>query len=101
MDRSEAEKFVNDLPVITDTMKNDKHKPITAEEVSQVICSLSNNKSPGTDGLTYEFYKLTNETITPVLVKVFNKVLEGGSMPISWHKSLITLIPKKERIYFL
>ncbi|CAG8826187.1 9401_t:CDS:1, partial [Gigaspora margarita] len=50
-------------------MNNGILKPIIAEEISQIISALPNNKSPETDGLTYEFYKLTIETVTPVLEK--------------------------------
>ncbi|KAF0469409.1 Transposon TX1 [Gigaspora margarita] len=74
-DKRVAEKFMNGLLEVSDTMNNDVLKPITVEKISQVINTFPNNKSPGTDGLTYEFYKLTIEAVTPVLEKVFNKVL--------------------------
>jgi hypothetical protein len=44
---------------------------------------LPNNKTPGTDDLTYEFYKLSEEIITPVLYVVFNHALSSGIMPTS------------------
>src|SRR6185437_1427585 len=44
---------------------------------------------------SYEFYKEMSESVVVVLEKVFNKVLQDGKMPVTWHKSLVTLIPKK------
>ncbi|CAG8719428.1 3842_t:CDS:1, partial [Ambispora leptoticha] len=61
----------------------------------QTIKQLPNNKSSGIDGLTYEFYKLTEEQIVPILEKIFNQVLTLGMLPISWCKNMIILIPKK------
>jgi hypothetical protein len=95
INREAAEKITASLPQVTDTMNNSLIREITQEEVKTVIQNLPRGKSPGTDGLTYEFYKATEEEATPVLTKLFNKVLEEGEMPSSWHKSLITIIPKK------
>lgn len=39
--------------------------PISAEEVIKAINHLKNNKSPGTDGLTGEFYKLLADDLAP------------------------------------
>src|ERR1043165_1187674 len=70
-------------------------KTFLKKEIAEVIKGLPNNKSPGTNGLTYEFYKHYEEVVTPILQKVFNDILSTGNMPISWTKSLIVLIPKK------
>ncbi|CAG8744394.1 5155_t:CDS:2, partial [Ambispora leptoticha] len=60
-----------------------------------IIRQLPNNKSPGIDGLIYEFYKLIEEYITPILEKIFNQILESGILPTLWCKNLIILISKK------
>jgi len=90
-----AEEILSDLPEITEDMNELLTRQITGEEIMQVIKKLPNNKSPGCDGLSYEFYKEMSETVVVVLEKVFNKVLRDGKMPVTWHKSLVTLIPKK------
>src|SRR5260364_322890 len=88
--------ITSDLPQV-DNMGNDLlTQKITREEIYQTMLSLPNNKSPGTDGLTYEFYKIFADKIAPILEEVFNKVLLKGKMPLSWHKNMIILIPKKE-----
>src|SRR5260364_432307 len=87
--------ITSDLPQVDDAGNKLITQKITREEILQTILSLPNNKSPGTDGITYEFYKIFADKIAPVL-EVFNKVLSKGKMPLSWHKNMIVLIPKKE-----
>ncbi|CAG8764331.1 9378_t:CDS:2, partial [Ambispora leptoticha] len=57
------------------------------EEVSSTIDALPCNKTPGSDGLTYEFYKDTKEELLPFLTKLFNYVLNSVDMPNSWNKT--------------
>jgi exonuclease III len=90
-----AQQITENLPQVSIAHNTELTREITQEEISNVIKNLPNNKAPGTDGLTYEFYKMTEDTITPVLYGVFNHALSSGIMPTSWCKSLISLIPKK------
>ena len=95
IDNEIAEQITKELPQIPAHMNNNLTNHITQEEISTVIRSLPNNKSSGLDGLTYEFYKLTEEQIIPALELIFNQVLNTETMPLSWCKNLIMLIPKK------
>ena len=45
------------LPVLTQEQKQDYKKDIFEKEVIDALKSLSNNKSPGTDGFTKDFYE--------------------------------------------
>ena len=75
--------ITQDITQVSEDQNADLTKAITAEEINRVINILPNNKAPGSDRLTYEFYKDTQEVITPVLVKLFNHVLESGQIPSS------------------
>ena len=57
------------------------NRPITGTEIKTVIKNLPTNKSPGTDGLTGEFYQTFREELTPIFLKLFENIPEGGTLP--------------------
>ncbi len=69
--------------------------PITEAECITAISQMKNNKSPGIDGLPYEFYSRFWPVLGADLVAVHNDNFSSGRLSFSQRTGLITLLYKK------
>ena len=55
-----------------------------------------NNRSPGEDGFTKEFYEAFFDLLGNALLESFNAGFENGTLSVSQRRGIISLIPKDE-----
>ena len=81
---------------LTENEKEDLNQLINNDEILNAIQQLNNNKSPGLDGLTAEFYKIFRYDIVDNLNEIFNNILLMKYIPESMTLGVITLIYKNK-----
>ena len=91
------EKFLEkyNFPKLNQEEIENLNRHITSTEIKTINRNLLTNKSPGPDGFTAEFYQKFREELTPVLLKLFQKISEEGKLPNSFYEATITLIPNQ------
>jgi len=88
----------NDIPMLTDDEKDLCESEITVEECAKVLKNMKNGKTPGTDGLSVEFYKVFWKSIKDLVFESFIYGYNLGNLSIDQRRGLIKLIPKKDKI---
>ena len=94
----EMDRFLekSNLPRLNEEEIEIMNNPITSTEIEAVVKNLPKNKSSAPDGFT-EFYQTFREELMPVLLNVFQKIAEEGTLPNSFYEATITLIPKPDK----
>ena len=94
----EMDKFLenSNLPRLKQEEIENVNRPITSTEIETVFKNLSRNTSPGLDGFTGKFYQTFRKELTPIFLKLFQKIAGDGTLPNSFHEATITLMPKPD-----
>ncbi|WP_419612126.1 RNA-directed DNA polymerase, partial [Thiolapillus sp.] len=70
---------------------------ITAVEALAALRTMKNDKSPGSDGFTAEFYKVFWNDIGTFLVRSINNGFTKEEMSVTQRRGVITCIPKEDK----
>ena len=99
LEDSQTKKILNTSNVrkLNDTQKEKCEGPILEEEVKVAIKFMKNNKTPGTDGLPCEFYKIFWNDLKVFLLKSYNEAFENVKLSISQTQGIITCLPKGQK----
>ena len=83
------------IPKLTDDERNVCEGKLTKMEIWNALNPMRNNKSPGNDGLSKEFYAHFFEEIHSYLLDALNLSFTHGQLSNSQRQAMITLIEKK------
>ena len=70
---------------------------LTTEELAKALQGFKDNKSPGNDGLSAEFFKTFWKDIGGKLLETIKFSTIKGELPISFRRGIITLLPKPNK----
>ena len=86
-----------DIPQLCEDQKQALERPLSKQELCDVIKSMKMNKTPGFDGLPVEFYIVFWPDICDMMLSSFNFSLQNGMLSSSQRNGIITLLPKKDK----
>ena len=70
---------------------------ITLKEAAVTLKSMSNNKSPGSDGFSAEFFKVFWKVLGQFIVRSINYGFQNGDLSVTQKEGIITCIPKDNK----
>jgi len=96
--QEDFDKYIKDIeiPKLDNEEKNELEGPFTLEECKKVLETFEDDKSPGEDGFTAEFYKHFCDLVGTDLINSLNQAFGVGELFISQQRGVITLIPKED-----
>jgi len=84
-------------PTLNESDKNMCEQEITLEECGESLKELPNNKTPGSDGFTSDFYKFFWKDIKQFVYNSFKYSFESGELSIDQRRAILTLLPKPNK----
>ena len=87
------EKLLN-LEKIRKISVSDLGKKITVSELGNGLDKIKNDKSPGIDGFTAEFFKVFSKKFKFFVMNAINFCYVKGQMPLSWQQNITTCLSK-------
>ena len=95
----EMDKFLEkyNFPKLNQEEIENLNRPIISTEIETVIKNLLANKAQVQTASQLNSTKKFSEELTPILLKLFQKIAEEGKLPNSFYEATLTLIPKPDK----
>ena len=74
-------------PTKTESRIDQLNRTITRNKIEYVIKTPPTNKSPGPEVFTGKFYQNYKEELIPILLKLFKKVEQEGTLPKTFYEA--------------
>ena len=86
----EMDEFLEEynLPKLNQEETENLNRHTTSPEIETVIQNLLTNKIRGPDCITGEFYQKLRDELTPLLLKLFQKIGVEGKSPNSFYEAM-------------
>ncbi|WP_419629518.1 hypothetical protein, partial [Thiolapillus sp.] len=94
VEECEISDLVGDIPTLTLQEKTSLEGKITLDEASAALKNMKNNKSPGSDGFTVEFFKFFWLQLGAFIVNSLNDGFRKGELSSTQKEGVIICIPK-------
>jgi hypothetical protein len=96
-DHNKLENILKDIPKLTNEQRVLTKGLITYDECLKALKGMANGKTPGTDGITADFYKFFWNDISDIVVKSINYSFKKNEMSPEQRTGIISLSPKKNK----
>ena len=83
------------IPRLPDDVRESCEGRITEVELRKALTAMENDKSPGIDGLTTNFYKQFWPLLGDKLTRVYNYAFQTGHLAVTQRRGVISLLFKK------
>ena len=94
-----VKEYLKDLnvPKLTNNESNQLEGTLTLQELTNALRNMKNNKSPGTDGYSCEFFKVFWNRLGSFVLRSINHSYEIGELSLVQKQGIITLLPKENK----
>ena len=104
MDYSGLDSYLAGLGSLPDLVRDELEKDILIDELRDIVKESVNNKSPGLDGISYEFYKTTLDLIQDDLLEILQcqlnrkKIVDSNKEGVTRLASKVDGVPSVDEL---
>ena len=91
----DIENIIFDIQTLNDTESNELEGRLSFAEACEALKNMKNNKSPGQDGFTVEFFKFFFNDIGHFLVRSINEGFSKQCLSVTQRQGVIICLPKE------